>query len=373
MADTLGGWVISEMAVASPYGLGEDAFAEGVLAGRRAAAPLDAGAWPAPYTEAGLIPGFDVVKALGPKGTRSMDRLTGIVVTTTGLLLERCGTAVADAAKETGLVLGTPGSVQSVMAFTHDALSGERPFNVNPAHFPNTVLNHPAGRSAIWHGLKGPNVSVSGGAASGLHALNYASRLLRGGHADTVMCGAAEEFSVQRARLEHVHTEGAGAPLGEGAAFFLLESVRSAQRGGRTPRAELLGCRFRVFTRPELAGKALVTCVTDLLQETGTDAEEIGAVAPTGAPGFPGEQEATALEEVLGPRGTDGRARLELHDLLGGTGAASAALQFAGLLTLAAHAPWGTRRLALVTAVDGEGIAACALFRSATADGNGPR
>ncbi|MFF3545081.1 beta-ketoacyl synthase N-terminal-like domain-containing protein [Streptomyces platensis] len=371
MADTLGGPVISEMAVASPYGLGEEAFADGILAGTHAPGPLDTGDWPVPHHEAGLIPGFDVVAALGPKGTRSMDRLTGITVATTGLLLERCGTLVADGPEETGLVLGTPGSVQSAMAFTHDALTGERPFHVNPARFPNTVMNHPAGRSAIWHGLKGPNVSVSGGTASGLHALNYGSRLLRGGHAGALLCGAAEEFSVQRARLEHVVHAGAGGPLGEGAALFLLESADSAERGGRTPRAELLGCRFRVFTRPERAGQALATCLADLLRETGSDADEIGLIAATGAPDALGEQESAALDEVLGPAGADQRVRTRLHALLGGTGAASTALQLAAVLALAARTPSGARRLALVTTADREGTVACALFRPATAGKEG--
>ncbi|MDG5801161.1 beta-ketoacyl synthase N-terminal-like domain-containing protein [Streptomyces ossamyceticus] len=359
MAYAPDGLVVTEMAVASPYGLGETAFAEGVLAGRPAPTPLDTGLWPVPHRTAGLIPGFDVAGVLGPKGTRSMDRLTGIAVATTGRLLDRCGsgTPVAENPEGTGLVLGTPGSVQSVMAFTRDALSGQKPFHVNPAHFPNTVLNHPTGRSAIWHGLKGPNVTVAGGAASGLLALAYASRLLRAGHASALLCGAADEFSVQRARLEHAVTEGGREPLSEGAALFLLESASSALSGGRTPRAALLGCRFRVTSDPELAGKALALCVQDLLRDTDLSADDIALVAPTSAPGVLGAQEAAALDEVLGA--VD---RVELRPLLGDAGAASTALQAAVPLALARLRPDHADRPALVTTTDRDGTVACALL-----------
>ncbi|MEV0742213.1 beta-ketoacyl synthase N-terminal-like domain-containing protein [Streptomyces sp. NPDC050549] len=358
MAHAPDGPVITEMAVASPYGLGETAFTEGVLAGRPAAVPLDRRVWPVPHRMAGLIPGFDIAGALGPKGTRSMDRLTGIAVTTAGLLLDRCGAPLADDPEGTGLVLGTPGSVQSVMAFTRDALSGQKPFHVNPAHFPNTVLNHPTGRSAIWHGLKGPNVTVSGGTASGLLALTYASRLLRAGHASALLCGAADEFSVQRAHLENAVTAGADESLGEGATLFLLESASNARRGGRTPRAELLGCRFRVVSDPELADKALALCVQDLLRDTGVTADDIALAVPTAAPGFLGEQETTALDEVLGT--TD---RVELRPLLGDVGAASTALQSAVPLALVRSRPRYSGRPALVTTSDRSGTVACALIR----------
>ncbi|MFF1478053.1 beta-ketoacyl synthase N-terminal-like domain-containing protein [Streptomyces sp. NPDC058301] len=353
------GLVITEMAVASPYGLGETAFAEGVRAGQPALAPLDTSLWPVPHRTAGLIPGFDVAEVLGPKGTRSMDRLTGIAVATTGRLLDQCadGTPLAEDPEGTGLVLGTPGSVQSVMAFTHDALTGQKPFHVNPAHFPSTVLNHPTGRSAIWHGLKGPNVSVAGGAASGLLALSYASRLLRAGHANALLCGAVDEFSVQRSRLEHAVAEDAEEPLSEGAALFLLEPASKARGGGRTPRAELLGGRFRVTSGPELVAKALALCVQDLLLDTGLTAEGIALVAPTSAPGVLGAQEAAALNEVLGT--VD---RVELRPLLGDAGAASTALQTAVPLALAHLRPYYAGHAALVTTTDRDGTVACALL-----------
>ncbi|GAA0340031.1 beta-ketoacyl synthase N-terminal-like domain-containing protein [Streptomyces blastmyceticus] len=357
------GLVISGLAVTSPYGIGEAAFTEGLAAGRRAVAPLDGGTWPGdrpvPYGEAGLIPGFDIPGLLGRKGTRSMDRLTGIAVVTTGLLLERYGAGAAADPEGTGLVLGVPGSLQSCMSFTEDAVTGEKPYYVEPSRFPNTVLNHPTGRCAIRHDLRGPNASVSGGAGTGLLALNYASRLLRAGHADALLCGAAEEFTVQRARLTRAVTGEEGGPLGEGAAVFLLESAAHAREGGRVPLAAVLGSRFRSFGSVERAGRALEACVSAVLEDTGTDARDLAAVAPSGAHGALGAQETAALDAVLGAS----PPRTELRPLLGDTTTASTALQLAALVAPALRRPADAGRPALVTFVDRDGTAGCTLVR----------
>ncbi|MEU6862130.1 beta-ketoacyl synthase N-terminal-like domain-containing protein [Streptomyces sp. NPDC046876] len=350
--------VISGWAVSSPYGLGRRPFAEGLLGKAAATAPLDAGRWPVPYAEAGLIPDFDIKAVLGRKGTRSMDRATGIAVITVGELLQDYGQGLAADPEKTGLVLGTSGSVQSIMDFTKDALTGEKPYLVDPARFPNTVMNCPTGQSAIRHTLKGPNVTVSGGSATGLLALNYASRLLRGGHATALLAGAAEEFSVQRARLEHVADHGgAGAdPLGEGAALFLLESGAAARDGGRPVLATVLGSRFRAFPETGRAGEALARCIADVLADAGAAPVDLALVAPGTPPGQLGKQERSALDGLAGER-------IAVRPLVGDATAASAAFQLAAVLALAGADPALVDRLALVTALDRDGTVGATLLR----------
>ncbi|GAA3299015.1 hypothetical protein GCM10020295_36110 [Streptomyces cinereospinus] len=110
-----------------------------------------------------------------------MDRVTALAVTAVGGLVEAVAEELAARPEQTALVLGTgSGSVQSIMDFTRDSLSGERPYHVEPARFPNTVMNRAAGQSAIWHRIKGPNTTVAGGSLTGLLALNYALRLHQG-------------------------------------------------------------------------------------------------------------------------------------------------------------------------------------------------
>lgn len=226
--DTL---VVSGWSVASPYGLGAQAFAEGVRGLRDAVRAGDEEADLGPYERAGRIPDFDVRAVLGRKGTRAMDRATGLAVATAGMLLEQAGAGLAEEVPEAvGMVLGTGhGSVQSIMDFTRDSLTGEKPFHVDPALFPNTVMNRAAGQSAIWHTLRGPNTTVSGGALTGLLALSYAARLLRRRHCEAVLCGAVEEFSRERAWLEYRARSGG----------------RTGSRSGRSVRGAHCSCWSR--------------------------------------------------------------------------------------------------------------------------------
>ncbi|TYC22078.1 3-oxoacyl-ACP synthase [Micromonospora sp. MP36] len=353
--------MVSGWSAVSPYGLGARAFADGLATGEEPVTKLDAGTWPGPYERAGIVPDFDIPTVLGAKGTRSMDRITGLAVTAVRELFEEHGPELAERPEDVGLVLGTgSGSVQSIMDFTRDSLVGAKPFDVDPARFPNTVMNCAAGQSAIRYRLKGPNTTISGGALTGLLALNYAARLHRRGRVDVMLCGAVEEYSVQRAWLEwHAGgREGASGPLGEGCALLLLESPASAARYGRPALAAVRGARFRAFDRPSEAREALATAIAQLLVDTGTDGGDVALVATSGTPGPLGVAERAAVRQLVG----SGPSQVDSRRQIGDTASASAAFQLAAVLA-SAGPPELAGRHALVTAVDAEGTAGCALLR----------
>ncbi|TDD40251.1 3-oxoacyl-ACP synthase [Actinomadura sp. KC06] len=362
--------MITGWSAISAFGLGADAFAGGLRAGRSGVRPLAADAAGSdegglgPFERGGAVPGFEAAEVLGKKGTRSMDRVTALTVAASGLLLESAGPGLTDDPDSVGLVLGTgSGSVQSIMDFTRDGLTGDKPYHVDPALFPNTVMNRMAGLSAIWHGLRGPNATVAAGALTGLSALNYTARLQRCGHAGTMLCGAAEELTPRRAWLEWRATGGDAAPIGEGCAMFLLERAADAARGGRPALAAVLGFGFAA-AGPELSlREALVRCVRGALDRAGRDAADVRVVAPSDAQGREGKEERAALDEVVGAA-----PAVHCREAIGDTGAASAAFQLAAVLAGAADRPG----LALVTSVDrAEGTAGCALFDLPAADGGG--
>ncbi|WP_433449965.1 beta-ketoacyl synthase N-terminal-like domain-containing protein [Streptomyces sp. CA-142005] len=355
--------VVSGWSVASPYGLGAEAFTEGVRGNREAVRPGDGAADLGPYERAGRIPDFDVRAVLGRKGTRAMDRATALAVATAGMLLEQAGPGLAqDHPEAVGMVLGTGhGSVQSIMDFTRDSLTGEKPFHVDPALFPNTVMNRAAGQSAIWHTLRGPNTTVAGGALTGLLALNYAARLLRQRHCEAVLCGAVEEFSTERAWLEYrgrtggPHRQPAG-PLGESCALFLLEPLSRARAHGRTAHAAPAGARFIAFTDPERAGEAVARAVTEALKEADVRPEDVELLVPSDSGGPLGAREDAALARIFGEHRPP---RLRLRRLTGDCGAASASLQLAAALTAEADRP------VLVTSVDPDGQTGAVVLRTA--------
>jgi len=367
-----GGLAISRWSAVSAFGIGAPAFRAGVSAS--VGASVGAGRPGSPAGEPRRVPDFDIRAVLGRKGTRTMDRVTGIAVTTVGMVLDgvALGTGAAEhlpagpldppgpppgEADEVGLVLGTGnGSVASMMDFTREGLTGAKPFYVDPARFPNTVMNYAAGQCAIWHGLTGPNTTIAGGQLTGLLALNYATRLLRAGRAEAMIVGAAEEVSDARDWLVRLAETGprpaagtgtgTGAsrgrgPLGEGCAAFLVEPVDRARRAGRRPLARILGARFRAAGPPGAAGgpgmrAALTSRVADVLARAGRRAPEVRIVAVTGD-----DAERCALERgaVGDLPGADPALWLDCSALFGDTAAAAAALGLGAILAVSEAGP----------------------------------
>lgn len=345
--------VITEWTAVSPYGYGPQAFADG-LAG---AAPTvtDLGAeWDVPDSAAFLVPDFDVRVRLGRKGTKAMDRGTGLALTAVADLLARTGDDVAQR-DDTGLVLGTSfGSTESMMEFTRQSLTGDRPWFVDPALMPYGVMNATAGQCAIWHGLRGPNATLAGGRGTTLQGLRYAHRLLRNGRAGRVLVGAVEDYSRARAWLWHHSSPGATTILGEAAVMLLVEP----SGGPRQALAEVLAVETRLASGGDPSG-VLADSVTSVCKTAGVDPGQVGVVSTSDAPGVWGERERRTVGDLVA-----GRARIlpALGGLVGETAAASAGLQVSAVL---AAAPEHRGEVALVSSVDRDGPVSCALLRLA--------
>jgi 3-oxoacyl-[acyl-carrier-protein] synthase II len=320
--------VITAWTAVSPYGTDRESFVDGVAAG--------------PATSV-LVPGFGVRELLGKKGTRSMDRVTGLAVLAVGQLT---GPAELEPRDGTGLVLSTVGSTQSTMDISRSTFVEAKPYFVDPGQMPNSVMNCAAGRCAIWHQLTGPNVTLASGRTAGLDAVNYAMRLLRNGRARTMLVGGVEEFSPARTMIER-HSGNHGR-LGEGC--VVLRVAATADQ----PLAEVLAVRSRFATSDDVAA-TLRACVTDTLRHGGVNAEDVTTVSISG------------LSDVDEQAALGGLLRSDVLDspsvagLIGDTGAASAMFQVAEVLAKAER--HGAGGLALVTSVDRECVVACALLR----------
>jgi 3-oxoacyl-[acyl-carrier-protein] synthase II len=352
--------VIRSWSAISTLGIGPDAHRSGLLTRALPEAdPTDAFA-----TEHGgraaVIPSFPVRTLLGKKGTRSLDRVTALAVATVGGLVTGDPTNVApfeadSPVADRGLVLGTTtGSAQSMMDFTRSTFDGEKPFFVDPAKFPNTVMNCAAGRAAIWFQLRGPNATVGGGRVAGLHALNYSRRLLLTGRAETVLCGAAEEHSTARADLRALTDPDDTTRLGEGCAVVEIGGPEGGPESG-PGLAEILGVRFGVARRPEDAHEVLADCVRRTLHDTRVAPGDVWAHLPSRS----GGTESEAVTSVLG---TDFRTHT-CDDLLGDTSAAAAMFAVVAALVHAAEDDAAAGRIALITAIDPTGAVGCALLR----------
>jgi 3-oxoacyl-[acyl-carrier-protein] synthase II len=359
----------------SPYGVGRAPFLAGYLAGEdgHRTAP-DGGPDPAPGAGHFRVTGYDPVAVLGRKGTRSLDRLTLMTASTVELLLAEHAGTLGDDRSAIGLVLGTStGSLASIVDFTRDTFVQRRPYDVNPAAFPNTVMNGAAGHTAIWHRLRGLNSTVAAGQLTGMAALRYATRMIRRGYADTLLVGCVEELSdplvTAAARLRTagdgdvapIAVRPDGLPLGEGCVMLLVD-------GSPLPRRSLAEVTdFEFAVAPAGADRAvraecLVHVVQALLARNSVPLADLWRIVPA----LGGAEELALAEESALARlfpGGSAPERLTVTARIGSSFSAHAGFQVAVALAAAQQEPAnGSRRPVLITGLGLDGVVAAGLL-----------
>jgi 3-oxoacyl-(acyl-carrier-protein) synthase len=241
--------VITGLGVIASNGIGKGAFFEAVLKGISGIKPIslfDTSQFK--VKAAGEVKDFTPERFLGAKGLRTLDRSTKLVCSASKLALEDAGLNLIEAnTHDIGVVVGsTLGSVHSISEFDREAIK-EGPRYVNPAFFPNTVINSPASQVSIKFGIKGFNVTIATGFSAGLDAINYASDFIRLGRANIILAGAVEELCVQtflgfyKTGLMVGASSNGGVIIGEGSAILVLEDLDSAIQRKAPIYAEVLG------------------------------------------------------------------------------------------------------------------------------------
>jgi 3-oxoacyl-[acyl-carrier-protein] synthase II len=253
--------VITGVGVVAPNGIGKEEFWKNCSAGVSGIKRItlfDTSKYRCHY--AGEISDFQPERYLGSKGLRNFDRTTLLALVAAKLAIDDAKLNITDENRnDIGVVLGsTMGSVHSISEFDKEGLR-EGPRYVNPAQFPNTVINSPASQVAIRFGLRALNATISTGFTASLDAIGYALDMLRLGRAKILLVGGVEELCIQtflgfeklgllvESRNGSAPTWGPrqagsrGTLLGEGAAFFVLESPDHASGRGSRVAGEILG------------------------------------------------------------------------------------------------------------------------------------
>lgn len=202
---------------------------------------------------AGEIVGFNVTDYLEMKGLRTLDRLTNISLCAAFAGIKDSKFEITHTTMgRCGIVLGNSfGSLDSITGFFMKRL--EEGFKgLNPAYFPNTVINSPTGNISIKLGLKGPNITVSGGMTAALDAIAYSMDTFDYYQQKLFLVGGVEELSFSLYQMfknreilancdedpfVNYPNDRKGIILGEGAVIFTLEKEESA----RERKAEIYG------------------------------------------------------------------------------------------------------------------------------------
>ena len=253
---------------------------------------------------------------------RPLDRTGQLATAAAMLALENSGwNAERRASAEVGLALGTMfGGVRTIAEFDRTGLTSG-PASASPMNFANTVINAPAGQTAIWHGLRGVNTTIAAGSISGLAAIGQAADLLRLGKVDAILAGGADEFCFesfhgfnQAGLLCHgdhgkefpvpFDSRRNGFALGEGAAFLMLENWESAQARGATVIGEIDGHANSFDSSrgrdAELATRTIVRAVQTALLRSGLKPDAVDFVSASANGSVLRDcYEAQALKEVF--------------------------------------------------------------------------
>lgn len=273
---------------------------------------------------------FETRETLGKKGTRNMDRLTALAISGMADLMPGLGVDRTTPHDEIGIVLGSAqGSMDSIVRFTYETLAHDRPDFVNPALFPNTVMNCAAGQAAIWYRLCGLNTTISCQEMSFLSAIEYSCLQLSRGAARTLVTGSVEELTEVNEAGHRVVARNRNLPVrfSEYSMFVALETEQEAQAKGRAVVAEV-GSVVTGFNGASATAGPLVGLIGHALEKAGVAATQIARAVISGT--WP-EQRAAELEAVRRVLGGSADP-LITFDAYGNAGSAQNALQLAQLL-----------------------------------------
>ncbi|MDW3849353.1 beta-ketoacyl synthase [Micromonospora sp. BRA006-A] len=309
-----------------------------------------------PDARAHALVGFDVKAHLRRRGTAFFDRRTSLTVVACGRAIEDAGLVVTDDNRDRiGIVTGTTaGSVKSSVDYAAETFTQQPPYLVNPALFPNTVMNCAAGQSAIWYKLHGPNATVAGGPLAFLTGLRYSANLFRRGRADVLLAATVEEFTPHAAWT--VRRTG-GTLAGEGGAAFVLRREPDGPADGA-----VLAVRAGFCPAGQSRPAALSALVRATLAEAGVDGADVTTVACGRRGDARDDAEVwSAVDDGLGGRSP--AERLHVDDVVGDCQAATGAWELAAVLARHRADPGRDGAYSLLVARTPEGGVGAAVVR----------
>jgi 3-oxoacyl-[acyl-carrier-protein] synthase II len=353
--------VITGIGSISCFGVGPEAFYDGVRSGRTGIAPIEAFDTTGCHAHAAaMIRGFDPAAFIAPIKLRRFDRAGRLATACTRLTFEDAAYSTATAGDDTGIALGTvTAGLDSVVEYM-TGLTDRGPMGVPAILFSNTVANAPASLCAIEFGLRGPNVTFNQREASSVAAIAFAAGAIRDGRTTAMISGGIDcleepffkthdrfrALSPMRATSAGVRAdEGArpfdrcrnGLVLGEGGFLLLFEDARSAEARRATVYGEVLGVAMTSSptglnewpSEPSGLVRAMELALSDADMER--DAIDVVMAAANGSPHVD-RLEAEALSRVFGSRGVPVAS---IKGAVGESGSAGAASLVAGLFAAA--------------------------------------
>ncbi|MBI1824921.1 MAG: beta-ketoacyl-[acyl-carrier-protein] synthase family protein [Planctomycetes bacterium] len=380
--------VITGLGVATPIGIGIDAFWEALLNGRsgiRRIATFDPSGFPTQI--AGELPPFKLEDCV-PKSYRKSAKVMArdIVIAAacayhavrdaglnTKCIIDRgeaTGPPNVDSTRfganiGAGLICADLNELASALstaaddngAFSLRRWGAEGMTNLTPLWLLKFLPNMLACHVTIVHDAQAPSNTITCGEASSHLAIGEAYRTVARGDADVCICGGAESkanpMALARPQLlKRLNTSDNAAPerasrpfardragmvSSEGGGLVILEALEHAQARGAKIYAELVGfgasCNTKSWSSPELTGNGIATSLKKAIADAKLSSDKIELIAPFGVGTEAHDSsEMAAWNSVLGSHLSNIPA-ICTRGALGNNGAGTGAIDFAALVT----------------------------------------
>ena len=318
--------VVTGLGLITPVGNTVNSSWESILAGQSGIAPIttfDASEFSTRFC--GAIKNFDITEYISAKESRKMDIFIHYGMAAGIQAFNDSGLEVTEEnAPRMGVVIGSGiGGLEGIEK-TRDKVVNSGPRKISPFYIPSSIINMISGNLSVHFGLKGPNYAIVTACATGTHSIGGAARLIEYGDADVMVAGGAEMattstglggFAAARAlSARNDDPEGASRPwdkerdgfvLGDGAGVMVLEEYEHAKSRGAKIYAELIGSGMSGdayhMTAPSQGGEGAARCMTNALNNAGTNPDELDYINAHGTSTPAGDvAETLAVKTVCG-------------------------------------------------------------------------
>jgi 3-oxoacyl-[acyl-carrier-protein] synthase II len=248
------------------------------------------------------IKDFDPKKYVDHKEVRRTDRYTQFSVAASKLAV---ADSQLDLPKENcdgiGVIIGSGIGGLETLEGQHSMLLEKGPSRVSPFTIPMLIANMGAGYVSMELGLRGPSWSSVSACSSATHAMGEASKCIRYGEADVMVCGGSEAaitrlgisaFCAMRAMScrnnepqrasRPFDAERDGFVMGEGSGIVVLEELERAKKRGARIYCEVAGYAATAdayhMTAPAPEGEGAARCMSLALKSARMNPEDISYI-----------------------------------------------------------------------------------------------
>lgn len=236
----------------------------------------------------GDMPNVEWKKYIPPKFLRRIDTVTKLTMASGKQAIDDAKLRITrDNMERIGVIYATgSGPLETIEHINHGIIT-DGIMSVNPAHFPNSVINAAPGNLCIANTLKGPTSTLTVGGTSTLVAMNYAIELIHNGHADAIVVVGADECNepmlAGNDKVGLLSENGCvpfsksadGMVLSQGSTAFVIETEQHAKERSAHIYAKIKGYAMtsdnKGLSTVAEDGEALKECVKSAIQESGLD------------------------------------------------------------------------------------------------------